>query len=136
MPKIVVEKEQANIRFCPECGTATGIVEDESLRELQEKLWEVYISNLCIVLAGGRKGARIAKVYCKNCTFAKWRRHLNSSQRFLFELSKCLNVEHGPGRRERLKTQREIVASFCKLGLINRDQECEKYQRKWWKFWV
>jgi len=72
---------------------------------------------------------------CKDCKFGKWNHHLSETQEIEYLLAKCLIVEHEPSRKEKLEILKGIAKSFCRLSLINYGS-CDKWERKWWKFWV
>jgi len=73
---------------------------------------------------------------CENCKHTKFRRKLNEGQELKRLLANTLVESHEPSRMEKHKMLGEIVGEFCKIGKINRSEECHYYVRKWWKFWV
>jgi len=73
---------------------------------------------------------------CEDCQHAKSRRKLNEGQELKRLLANVLVESHEPSRVEKHKMLEEIVTEFCKIGKINRNEECDFYVRKWWKFWV
>ena len=75
-------------------------------------------------------------VICENCKFAKFRRHLNSNQSLRMSLANVLYEKHEASLQKKYETLEEIVSEFCKLGHINRKNDCKYFQPKWWKFWI
>ena len=73
---------------------------------------------------------------CKDCQHVKSRRKLNVGQELKCDLANALCEHHELSMREKHKMLGEVVAEFCKVGKINRNEECHYYVRKWWKFWV
>jgi len=72
---------------------------------------------------------------CEDCKFGKCNRYLSERQEIEYALSKCLVESDKSSRDEKYRILEGIAKSFCKLSLIN-SGHCDKWERKWWKFWV
>lgn len=77
------------------------------------------------------------KKCCTNCKYAKFRRYLTTSQKDTYTIFKAFLVSPDPDTSQRgLDEITELTKEFCKIKKSNMYDNCEHWERKWWKFWI
>lgn len=92
---------------------------------------DVYKASLEIRIRANKEAKK-----CESCKHSKLIRRLNTNQDLRRSMANALYEPHRQSREKKYEMLEEVVREFCKIGEVNINQSCNRYEWSWWKLWA